>query len=220
MLSVLRRVVRYLAMEHGKGSGLYRRLCQPRNDEYAEFLRRHGGLYAMGEQCLINRTVNITNPEYVRLGNNVCLSTCNLVCHDGSVAVFARAYQTPLENFGKIDIGDNVFVGLNAVILPGVTIGSNAIVAAGAVVTKNVESGTIVAGVPARKMGLVDDFVGRVREKTQQVPWSEKIKIAWQYTPRSPELTRLRQAYFFENDQQSGNLLSEEALPTREPVEA
>ena len=49
-----------------------------------------------------------------------------------------------------IVIGDKVWIGANATVLPGVTIGKGAIVAAGAVVTRDVPPNTIVAGVPAR----------------------------------------------------------------------
>ncbi|MDO5561179.1 MAG: acyltransferase [bacterium] len=51
-------------------------------------------------------------------------------------------------------IEDYVFIGPRAIILPGVTIGKGAVVAAGAVVTKNVKSKTIVAGVPAKEIGV------------------------------------------------------------------
>jgi len=49
-----------------------------------------------------------------------------------------------------IHIGDRVWIGMNAIILKGVTIGDGAVVAAGAVVTRDVEANTLVAGVPAR----------------------------------------------------------------------
>jgi acetyltransferase-like isoleucine patch superfamily enzyme len=48
-----------------------------------------------------------------------------------------------------VKIGDNVWIGMNAVILKGVTIGDNSVVAAGAVVTKSIAPNTIVAGNPA-----------------------------------------------------------------------
>lgn len=53
----------------------------------------------------------------------------------------------------KVIIGDYVFIGPRSIILPGITVGNGAVIAAGAVVTKNVEPFTIVAGTPAQKIG-------------------------------------------------------------------
>lgn len=53
---------------------------------------------------------------------------------------------------GSVEIGDYVFIGPRAIILPGVKIGDGAIIAAGAVVTKDVGSGEVVGGVPAKKI--------------------------------------------------------------------
>ena len=61
--------------------------------------------------------------------------------------------------FNPIIIYDNVFLGGNVTLCPGVKVGPNAIVAAGAVVTKDVPPGTIVGGVPARVIGEFDDIV-------------------------------------------------------------
>lgn len=59
-----------------------------------------------------------------------------------------------------VTIGDDVWLGANVVILPGVTIGSNVVVAAGAVVTKDVPSNCVVGGVPARILKtLPEEFV-------------------------------------------------------------
>jgi acetyltransferase-like isoleucine patch superfamily enzyme len=55
----------------------------------------------------------------------------------------------PTLKTAPVKIGDNVWIGMNAVILKGVTIGENSVVAAGAVVTKSVEPNTVVAGNPA-----------------------------------------------------------------------
>lgn len=53
-------------------------------------------------------------------------------------------------------IGDKVWIGSNATILPGITIGDGAIIAAGAVVTKDVEEKTVVGGVPAKFIKKID----------------------------------------------------------------
>ena len=63
-----------------------------------------------------------------------------------------------LNVFGKIEIKDNCFIGINSIIMPNVTIGPNAVVGAGAVVTKDVPANTVVAGVPARVICSADEY--------------------------------------------------------------
>lgn len=83
----------------------------------------------------------------VRIGDN-CHITYGVVIlsHDGA----ARQIDPQDDGEGAVDIGDNVFVGVNAVVLKGVTIGDNSVVAAGAVVSMNVPENVVVAGNPAR----------------------------------------------------------------------
>ena len=57
-----------------------------------------------------------------------------------------------------VHIGNDVWIGGNVTILPGVTIGNNVVVAAGAVVTKDVPDNTLVGGVPARKIKDIETF--------------------------------------------------------------
>ena len=113
-------LLRKLAHDYGRFGWLYFHIVKPRNDEFADYLRKRGGFNAIGENCLINPDVVVTNPEYVRLGNNVCLASCSLIGHDGVVAVLNRAFQRKLDSVGKIDIRDNVFIGHGAIVLPGV----------------------------------------------------------------------------------------------------
>lgn len=56
----------------------------------------------------------------------------------------------------RVVLEANVWIGANATILPGVTIGENAVVAAGAVVTRDVPANTIVGGVPAKPIRLIE----------------------------------------------------------------
>jgi len=81
------------------------------------------------------------------IGHNVVLATIN---HDLSPA--NRGINLPR----PIRIGNNVWIGANATILPGVTIGDNAVIAAGAVVTKDVAANTVVGGVPAKVIRKID----------------------------------------------------------------
>jgi acetyltransferase-like isoleucine patch superfamily enzyme len=196
---LIHNILRYLALNHGKAKEAYIQYCHPRNDEFAEFMRRYGRLHSIGEDCLINNDVKIINPEYVSLGNNVCLSTCTLLGHDGSIAVLNKAYNVRLDAVGKIDIRDNVFIGYGVIILPGVTIGPNAIVGAGAVVTKDVGEGDIVGGVPARPIGRTEELVKRLEKQTKELPWADLIlQREGSFDPNiEPELKRLRIQHFY-----------------------
>ena len=111
MKQLLRRLVRHFAFAHGRAEWLYRRVCNPAGEEWAAYLKRRGRLHAMGEHCSVQQNVTITDPAFVRLGDNVRLSGCTLFGHDGSVNMLNRAYGLKLDRVGKVDIRDNVFIG-------------------------------------------------------------------------------------------------------------
>lgn len=178
--------------------GLYRRLCNPNGQDWAKLLKRHGGLYSMGNDCVIQQNVSITDPAYVKLGNNVHLTGCTLFGHDGTAVMLKKLYGIPLDKVGKIEIGDNVFVGHQSIIMPGVTIGSNSIVAAGAVVTKDVPSGSIVGGVPAKVIGTTQAYVERLQAELQTLPWNKHSAVLPDCSdPATPELDQIRINHFF-----------------------
>jgi acetyltransferase-like isoleucine patch superfamily enzyme len=195
---LLRQLLAAYALKHGRLLGLYRHLCKPGGNDWAAIVKRHRGLRAMGDGCVIQMNVCITDPAYVRLGNNVHLTGCTLFGHDGAVSMLKQAYGVRLDKVGKIDIGDNVFVGHQAIIMPGVTIGPDAIVAAGAVVTRDVPPGSIVGGVPARVIGSVQEILTRLQSETQALPWQGHPYLQADYSgPSDKTLDRLRTEHFF-----------------------
>ena len=68
----------------------------------------------------------------------------------------------------RVVIKRNAYIGAGAIILPGVTIGEYSIVAAGAVVTKDVPPRTIVAGVPARVVGSIDEKIAKMKRDEEK----------------------------------------------------
>jgi acetyltransferase-like isoleucine patch superfamily enzyme len=110
-----------------------------------------------------------SEPYLVTLGDNVYISVnARFVCHDGSTLPFRKDIPD-LELAGEIVVGDNVFVGMGALILPNVKIGNNCIIGANSVVTKNVPDGVIVAGNPARIVRQTDDFLKRAQERSLKI---------------------------------------------------
>jgi acetyltransferase-like isoleucine patch superfamily enzyme len=198
-MSVIVKILRYLALERGRFLGLYARIAGINAREYAQYLARHGGLHSVGVDTEINYGATITDPPYVRIGNNCTLTTCTLLGHDGVIRVLNNVYGKRLDAVGKIDILDNCFIGHGAIIMPGVTIGPNAVVAAGAVVKADVAPGTVVGGVPAKVIGSMDQLLQRVEQRCQDYPWYGLIQQRkGGFDPAmEPELQRLRVQAFF-----------------------
>jgi acetyltransferase-like isoleucine patch superfamily enzyme len=198
-MKTVRRLLRYIAFELGKGEGLYRRFCRPNGDDWAAYLKRRGVMHAIGDHCSIQTNTVITDPAYVSLGSNVRLSGCTLFGHDGSVNMLTRAYDCTVDRVGKIEVGDNVYIGHNAIVLPGVSIGSYALVAAGAVVNRDVPENSVVAGVPAKVVGRLDEYVERLKGKTRDLPWSFLLerRTHENYWDLEPDIRRLRLEHFF-----------------------
>lgn len=108
------------------------------------------------DRACVGPSVNVYNLGKVIVRENSVISQETMLCggtHDLSLSTLPLLV-------GDIELGEEVFVGARAIILPGINIGSGAVVGAGAVVTKDVEPWAIVAGNPAKfikKRVLKDD---------------------------------------------------------------
>lgn len=69
---------------------------------------------------------------------------------------------------GKINIGNNVFVGAYSVILPNTKIGNNVVIGANSIVTKDIEENSVVAGNPAKFICTYDEYINKNKEKIKR----------------------------------------------------
>lgn len=134
----------------------------------------------IGNNCFIASDVKVgSEPYLISIGNNVALTSgVKLFTHGGGRLI--RDTIPDFDTFGKIYIGDNVYIGNNTLIMPGVTICDNVIVGAGSVVTKSIPSGYIVAGNPAKIVGNIESYRERMQYhnfQTKGLNYAQKKKI-------------------------------------------
>ncbi len=99
-----------------------------------------------------------SEPYLIEIGDDVTITqNVTFHTHDGGVGLFRKEYPG-INVFGKIIIGNNVFIGSHSIILPGVEVGDNVIIAAGSVVSKSLPSNYIAGGVPAKVIKSVEDY--------------------------------------------------------------
>jgi acetyltransferase-like isoleucine patch superfamily enzyme len=108
----------------------------------------------IGDHTFIGHLVSFNAADSIRIGNHCLLAEgVRLSDFDGHPVDWARrraGEPTPPEAIHPIEIGDDVWVGVNCIILKGVTIGSRSVIAAGSVVSRDVPPDVVVAGIPAR----------------------------------------------------------------------
>ena len=112
----------------------------------------------VGKNCRLYSLSFGSEPYLITIGNHVTITDgVKFVTHDGGIWAF-RDEEPSADVFGKIIICDNVFIGINSIILPGVTIGNNTVIGAGSVVTKSYKGSGVIAGNPAKHICSFDEY--------------------------------------------------------------
>lgn len=158
------------------------------SESYIKHLKQIG--VTIGRDCTIYEPKNVTideqYPWMITIGNSVKITKGVIILtHDYSWSVLNKVNMNNekgviLGASGKVIIGDNVFIGMNTIVLRGVVVGSNVIIGAGSVVSKDCEPNWVYAGNPARKVMTIESFF----LKRQELQLIEARELAIRYKTR------------------------------------
>lgn len=162
---------------------------------YINYLRSIG--VKIGEDCTIyvpsKTLIDEQYPWMITIGDHVRITEgCKLLTHDYSWSVL-KLYASGKENSGgiygasgEVKIGDNVFIGMNTIVCRGVTIGNNVIIGAGSVVTTDCEANGVYAGVPAKRIAEVNDFLEKRKRKQLEEAKVLAVRYYQRYGKKAP----------------------------------
>lgn len=149
-------------------ASLIKRIFQALADQYVGTV--HGGValarrkgVKVGKNCRIYIRRFGSEPFLITMGDDVTITSgVEIITHDGSTGLVRNGDGRRYQRCAPVTIGNNVFIGVNSIILPGITIGSNVVIGAGSIVTRDIESNILAAGNPAKPIGRFEDFEARV----------------------------------------------------------
>lgn len=166
---------------------------------YYFYIKRDRVAYArklgvrIGEHCQLlvdpQKTFG-TEPWLIKLGNHVDVTSgVRFLNHEGGIWC-ARGINPKYEEkdiFAPISVGNNVMIGVDSLIMPGVKIGNNVIIAGHSVVTKDIPDGAVVAGVPAKQISTIDKFMESIEDRnlvpTKYMTQGQKKKYLQEHFP-------------------------------------
>jgi acetyltransferase-like isoleucine patch superfamily enzyme len=136
---------------------------------YNSLLKRHG-FKLQGTPRFIAKSARFDDFTRITLGDRIVISmNVHFLTHDYSyTTALISTGEMPPTDIGiqrDIVVGDNVFIGMNTIILPGTRIGNNVIVGAGSVVRGNVTDYSVIAGNPAKVIADIREFASKAKKR-------------------------------------------------------
>lgn len=114
-----------------------------------------------GKGCRFIKVDFSTEPYLIKMGDYVSATKVRFETHDGGVWVIRRK-NFNIDLVRPINIGNNVFIGYGSIILPGVNIGDNVVIGAHSVVSKDIPSNVVAAGVPAKIIKPISEYISKI----------------------------------------------------------
>ena len=153
------------------------------SEKFVAYLRKKG--IKIGEDVRfyspLNTLIDVSAPWLLTIGDHVSITHgVVILTHDYSWAVLKGLDGSVLGAQSPVKIGNNVFIGMNAIITRGVTVGDNVVIGAGSVVTKDCDSNSVYAGNPAKRIMSIEEY----RVKREALQFEEAKAVAVEYRNR------------------------------------
>lgn len=175
---------------------LLRRLVYPNrysSEAYVKYLRNKGINVGKNVEFFdpTRTNIDVTRPYLISIGD-YCKITSDVIIlsHDYSKSVLRLKYKEIIGEAGMVNIGNNVFIGMNSIVLRGVKIGNNVIIGACSVVTHNIPDDVVVAGNPAKVVMTLWEYYEK-RKKNTLSEAKEYAKNIFAITGRKPTVKEL-----------------------------
>ena len=152
----------------------------PTHERKRKFLIAQGARIGKGTRMGCRTGAFGSEPYLITVGENCWFGGgAHLLTHDGGVLVLnnLKKWEKGMDKMGPIKIGNNVYTGVNVLIMPGVTIGDNVVIGAGSIVTHDVPSNCVVLGIPGKVVCSLDDYYKRACPRvvpTYGMPYKDK----------------------------------------------
>lgn len=163
-------------------------------EAYIRYLRKCG--VAIGEGSMIwdpqNTFIDTTRPHMLRIGKFAKITSgVKVLAHDYSCSVCTQKYGLHVGEAKATTIGDNVFIGMNTVILMGADIGDNCIVGAGSVVSGSFPDDSVIGGNPARVICTLRELFDRRRtsELEAAVTYARSFRVKYGRPPTTEDMS-------------------------------
>ncbi len=131
-----------------------------------EYLIERGMRVGKNFQRMQGTSLDPSHCWLITIGDNVTMSSrVHILAHDASTY-----HHLGYARIGRVDIGNNVFIGEECVVLPGVRIGNNVVIGANSTVTKSIPDNVVAAGNPAKVICSLDEYLARNKKRMEDGP--------------------------------------------------
>ena len=133
------------------------------SNKRTKYIVKHNIFKSVGKNFFFQPRFIPSDPEFISFGDNVVVaSNVTFITHDVSHLMLNNLSDEKFSyNMGEIIVGNNVFIGANVTILPGIKIGNNVVIGACSVVTKDIPDNCVVVGTPAKAIETFDEYLNK-----------------------------------------------------------